>query len=593
MQELELTFNRAKAQLRFAQTLTLGTDYLVRFKGEEASSATLILTGRDYKPVAISRPVAEGIAIDLDTAELLAEYTLNGMLPRKPVTAMLYATLLENGETIAIGYVQVVYSSVYTAKEGTLTAIDTKGAKGDPGIQGEKGESGRDGIVVPASGQIGFGVPSSGEKKGHLLAYAARGEDFYSGEGTQRPRFTLSVKEDGKKHLLYHIYTEGGDAAIDLGDVSGAKGDKGDAGSYEFDNEPKSASGNPVTSAGIWAAIENEKSRAIEAEAELSHKISTVYKFKGSVPDEARLPNVADVGDVYNVLDSGINFAYLGNGEWDSLGAFVDLTPYATNAALEGVRSDLGSGISEARQEAANALSKATEAEQGLSAKVDKVAGLALSSNDFTDAEKAKLAGIEAGAQVNPSPYTAGYGIIIGEDKSISAKRGYTVTFPASIPFEPLGDADLPGSAYIRLELADGCEYSDSVSSYKALTLNLADSGVMSRYRVVHNVAAISLPGWSAKAGKRMFFLDPTDGAVANGIWFEKPKSVGRGVILVAEVVNAYTDPSLTLGNAIYGMNAGTEIVNAQYIFGRYVLTEDLDFSAMPTFSVWYYQEAI
>lgn len=579
MQELELTFNRAKAQLRFAQTLTLGTDYLVRFKGEEASSATLILTGRNYKPVAISRPVAEGIAIDLDTAELLAEYTLNGMLPRKPVTAMLYATLLENGETIAIGYVQVVYSSVYTAKEGTLTAIDTKGAKGDPGIQGEKGESGRDGIVVPASGQIGFGVPSSGEKKGHLLAYAARGEDFYSGEGTQRPRFTLSVKEDGKKHLLYHIYTEGGDAAIDLGDVSGAKGDKGDAGSYEFDNEPKQTSSNPVTSSGIWAAIENERARAEAAETGLAHKISTVYKFKGSVPDAEHLPNVADVGDVYNASDSGMNYAYQGGGVWDALGSFFDLSVYATKA-------ETGAALEE--------LNDAITAE--LESKVDKETGKVLSSNDFTDEEKTKLAGIEAGAQVNGAPYIAGSGIVIGEDNTISAKRGFTVTFPANIAsaYSPFGDSETPSDMRIRLELADGCTFTDGTgTSYTELSLSLNDAVVMANYRVVHNVAAISLPGWAARTGKKLVYIDPSDGAIANALWWRKPGNATRGVLLMAEVTNPYLDPALSVLDYVRAINCGTDAVNAQYLSGRYVLTEDLDFSAMSAFSIWWTQEAL
>jgi hypothetical protein len=38
---------------------------------------------------------------------------------------------------------------------------------------------------------------------------------------------------------------------------------------------------------------------------------------------------------------------------------------------------------------------------QDLSGKVDKISGKGLSTNDYTDAEESKLAGIEAGAQVN------------------------------------------------------------------------------------------------------------------------------------------------------------------------------------------------
>ena len=39
-----------------------------------------------------------------------------------------------------------------------------------------------------------------------------------------------------------------------------------------------------------------------------------------------------------------------------------------------------------------------------INGKVDKVSGKGLSANDYTDAEKSKLAGIAAGAQVNPTP---------------------------------------------------------------------------------------------------------------------------------------------------------------------------------------------
>lgn len=41
------------------------------------------------------------------------------------------------------------------------------------------------------------------------------------------------------------------------------------------------------------------------------------------------------------------------------------------------------------------------EVDAKLATKVDKVTGKSLSTNDFTDAEKTKLAGIESGAQVN------------------------------------------------------------------------------------------------------------------------------------------------------------------------------------------------
>lgn len=57
----------------------------------------------------------------------------------------------------------------------------------------------------------------------------------------------------------------------------------------------------------------------------ISSEISTVYDFKGSVASVSNLPDSADIGDVYNVTDTGINYAWTGS-EWDALSSIVDLT---------------------------------------------------------------------------------------------------------------------------------------------------------------------------------------------------------------------------------------------------------------------------
>jgi len=53
--------------------------------------------------------------------------------------------------------------------------------------------------------------------------------------------------------------------------------------------------------------------------------------YKGSVPTYADLPSDPDVGDVYNVIDSGVNYAWDGTN-WDEFGTIVDLSPYRTAA---------------------------------------------------------------------------------------------------------------------------------------------------------------------------------------------------------------------------------------------------------------------
>lgn len=54
----------------------------------------------------------------------------------------------------------------------------------------------------------------------------------------------------------------------------------------------------------------------------LKSDIQWIYKYKGSVADASALPNSGNniVGDVYNVEDTGMNYAWNGT-EWDALGA--------------------------------------------------------------------------------------------------------------------------------------------------------------------------------------------------------------------------------------------------------------------------------
>lgn len=133
---------------------------------------------------------------------------------------------------------------------------------------------------------------------------------------------------------------------------------------------------------------------------EVDAKVSAVYKPKGSKATIAEVIALTDakVGDVWDVKAefalSGKKYPASTNvvcvtattsaahtdANWDALGGTVDLTPYA----------------------------KATDVNTQLATKVDKVTGKGLSTNDYTSAEKAKLAGITAGAQPNAVTSVAG-----------------------------------------------------------------------------------------------------------------------------------------------------------------------------------------
>lgn len=76
----------------------------------------------------------------------------------------------------------------------------------------------------------------------------------------------------------------------------------------------------------VTDALENRYTKA-----EVDAKVSSVYKYKGNVDtfyDLSTLTNPT-VGDVYNVLDSGSNYAWNGS-EWDKLSETVDLSSYLT-----------------------------------------------------------------------------------------------------------------------------------------------------------------------------------------------------------------------------------------------------------------------
>lgn len=151
---------------------------------------------------------------------------------------------------------------------------------------------------------------------------------------------------------------------------------------------------------------------------EVDAKVSSVYKYKGSVANEAALPTEDQViGDVYNLEDTGMNVAWTGEG-WDKLGSVVDLTPYLTKEDAGKTYASKattleGYGITDAYTK--------TAVDTELDKKVDKVTGKQLSTNDYTTAEKTKLTGIATGAEVNKIDAVKVNGTALGiTDKAVN-----------------------------------------------------------------------------------------------------------------------------------------------------------------------------
>lgn len=64
--------------------------------------------------------------------------------------------------------------------------------------------------------------------------------------------------------------------------------------------------------------------------SEVDGKLVSVYKYVGTVATVNDLPTTSTIGYVYNVLDTGMNYAWDGS-KWDPLGSEIDLSNYVKN----------------------------------------------------------------------------------------------------------------------------------------------------------------------------------------------------------------------------------------------------------------------
>lgn len=82
------------------------------------------------------------------------------------------------------------------------------------------------------------------------------------------------------------------------------------------------------------AKLDKSTYNADKATFALKADISTVYKYKGTVADINALPAKKQVGDVYNLEDTGDNVAWDGNS-WDYLGGTANLSEYAKTSEVD------------------------------------------------------------------------------------------------------------------------------------------------------------------------------------------------------------------------------------------------------------------
>ena len=116
---------------------------------------------------------------------------------------------------------------------------------------------------------------------------------------------------------------------------------------------------------------------------EVDNKVSSVYKYKGSVATYADLPSSdLTIGDVYNVEADGSNYAWNGSN-WDKLGGEIDLSDYYTKSQTDTLLNAKQNTIDSSHKlnaglvddtNSTNKFTNATE-KSGWNAKYDKPSG--------------------------------------------------------------------------------------------------------------------------------------------------------------------------------------------------------------------------
>lgn len=162
--------------------------------------------------------------------------------------------------------------------------------------------------------------------------------------------------------------------------------------------------------------------------AEVNAKVSSVYKYKGSVANYEALPKEDNViGDVYNVEDTGANYAWNGTA-WDKLSETVDLTNYITNEKLT---EELNKKADKAESLAGYGIADAytiRQTDAKFDKKADKTAVVDLTSNQEIAGNKSFTGEVSINGTLNDVSYgkvistTAGTLSLGDETKNIVLK---------------------------------------------------------------------------------------------------------------------------------------------------------------------------
>ena len=75
---------------------------------------------------------------------------------------------------------------------------------------------------------------------------------------------------------------------------------------------------------------------AQQVQSAINNAVSSAYKYKGSVAKVSDLPANPSTGDVYDVQETGMNYAWNGSA-WDALGQLIDTSTLWTTTNLTAI----------------------------------------------------------------------------------------------------------------------------------------------------------------------------------------------------------------------------------------------------------------
>lgn len=230
---------------------------------------------------------------------------------------------------------------------------------------------------------------------------------------------------------------------------------------------------------------------------EVDAKVSSVYRFRGSVATYNDLPTEGNVqGDVWNVEDTGANYAWAGT-KWDKLSETIDLTPYltkedaastyATITTVNGKQDQLNpnqlaavnSGITADHVAAYDAYAGEITAAQSTADKAVSAAEVAQQTANLAGQEAAQaLSGLAGKVNIDQGEENAGKVMTVGEDGNLAPADAPSATITTDDTLTGTGTVDSPlGVAQSVKESINGKVSKSGDTMTGTLVFNLPNYG--------------------------------------------------------------------------------------------------------------------